>query len=66
MQSDADCMLISTYGRYTTIHPPNSTPIYSTLSFKAIAIALVKIDSHIMRYAVFKIYAVRFRTAIIN
>ena len=55
MQSDADCMLISTYGRNTTIHPPNSTPIYSTLRFNVIAIALVKIDSRMMRYAVFKI-----------
>ena len=66
MQSDADCMLISTYGRYTTIHPPNSTPIYSTLRFNVIAIALVIIDSRMMRYAVFKIFAVRFRNAIIN
>ena len=53
-------MLISTHGRYTTIHPPNSSPIYNTLRFNAIAIALVKIDSHMMRYAV------RFRTEIIN
>ena len=66
MQSYADCMLTSTYGRYTTVHLPNSTPIYSTLRFNVIAIALVKIDSRIMRYAVFKIYAVRFRTAITN
>ena len=66
MQSDANCLLLSTYGRHTTIHPPNSTPIYRTLRFNAIAIALVKIDSRMMRYAVFKIYAVRFRTAIIN
>ena len=60
MQSDADCMLISTYKLYTTIHPPNSTPIYSILRFNAIAIALVKIDSRMMRYAI------RFRTAIIK
>ena len=56
MQSDADCMLISTNGQYTTIHPPNSIPIYSTLRFNAIAIALVKIDSRMMRHASFKIY----------
>ena len=66
MQSDSDCMLIFTYGSHTTIHPPNSIPIYSTLRFNAITIALVKIESRMMRYAVFKIYSVRFRTAIIN
>ena len=59
-------MLISTNGRYTTVHLPNSTPIDGTLRFNVITIALVKIDSRMMRYAVFKIYAVRFRTAIIN
>ena len=59
MESDADCMLISTYGRYTKIHLHNSTTIYSTLRFNAIAIALVKIDSRMMRYSV------SFRTAII-
>ena len=59
-------MLISTYGRETAIHLPNSIPIYSTLKFNAIVIALVKIDSRTVRYAVFKIYAVRFLIAIIN
>ena len=59
-------LFISIYGRSTTIHPPNSTPIYSTLTFNAIAIALVKIDSRPVRYAVFKIYAICFLIAIIN